>query len=275
MPLQSTKYLNFLNFKMPNDCSNNFTVSTVTADQWQQLADSFQIRGEDFQQDFLKTFFPEPDWKNIPNEKGHLPGPSYKSTRGYQMRRYGSAPALGPKVAYVKPPVFPDGSTDQRWYGWRVDHWGTKWDIYNCFDDFVGGPDDYFSASFQTAWAPLGEKCMEVLSKQFPGAVLTNSYDEEGGDFCGVTVAKDGVVLDYCTEISELRESWAKEKHPGLWEEAENPEDEDAADELEDLWRDEMWDVISDHLDPIEDDLTRQVMEQTSAPTMTELVGQK
>ena len=65
---------------------------------------------------------------------------------------------------------------------------------------------------------------------RFPGAVLTNSYDEESMDFCGVTVAKDGVVLDYCTEISKLRESWAKEKHPGLLEAAEDPEDEDASE---------------------------------------------
>ena len=53
----------------------------------------------------------------------------------------------------------------------------TKWDIYNCFTEFEEEPSDYFSVSFQTAWA-LGEKRMEVLSKQFPGAVLTNSYDE-------------------------------------------------------------------------------------------------
>ena len=243
---------------MPNDCSNNFTISKVNADQWQKLADSFQVRGEGYQQDFLKTFFPEPDWQNTPNEKGHLRGPSYMSARGYQQRRYFSGPALGPKTTYAESPKFPDGTTDQRWYGWRVDNWGTKWDIYNCFTEFEEEPSDYFSASFQTAWAPLSEKCMEVLSKQFPGAVLTNSYEEEGCDFCGVTVAKDGVVLDYCTEISKLKESWAKENHPGLWEEAENPEDEDASDELFDAWCDEMGEVVYDHLDAKEDELINQ-----------------
>ena len=260
---------------MPNDCSNNFTASRITTDQWQKLADSFQVRGEDYQQDFLKTFYPEPDWKNTPNEKGHLPGPSYASTRGYQMRGYGSAPALGPKVAFAESPVFPDGSTDQRWYGWRIDNWGTKWDIYNCFNEFEEEPSDYFSVSFQTAWAPLSEKFMEVLSKQFPGALLTNSYDEEGCDFCGVTVAKDGVVLDYCTEISKLKDTWAKENHPGLWEAAEDPEDEDASDELFDAWWEAMGEVVYGHLDPIQEDLTLQVTKQTSATSMTELVGQK
>ncbi|QNI81684.1 hypothetical protein SynRS9907_00832 [Synechococcus sp. RS9907] len=257
---------------MPNDCSNNFTVSKVTADQWQQLADSFQVRGEGYQQDFLKTFFPEPDWQNTPNKKGHLPGPSYMSSRGYQKRGFvfpfGDLPALTPKTVFAESPVFPDGTTDQRWYDWRIDNWGTKWDIYNCFNEFEE-PSDSFSVSFQTAWSPLNEKCMEVLSKQFPGAVLTNSYDEEGDDFCGVTVAKDGVVLDYCTEISKLKESWAKENHPGLWEEAENPEDEDAVDELFDLWCDEMGEVVYDHLDAKEDELIEQVLKQVSFLTTT------
>ena len=34
---------------------------------------------------------------------------------------------------------------------------------------------------------------MEELSKKFPGATLVNFYEEEGNDFCGVTVAKDGI----------------------------------------------------------------------------------
>ena len=253
---------------MPNDCSNSLYISKVTTDQWQKLADSFQVRGEGYQQDFLKTFFPEPDWQNTPNEKGHLPGPSYMGARGHQDRRYFSGPALGPKVAYAAPPVFPDGTIDQRWRPWRVNNWGTKWDIYNCFNEFEE-PSDSFSVSFQTAWSPLREECMEVLSKQFPGAVLTNSYDEEGMDFCGVTVAKDGVVLDYCTEISKLKESWAKENHPGLWEEAENPEDEDATDELYELWIDEMGDVVYDHLDAKEVELIEQVLKQVSSLTTT------
>ena len=96
-----------------------------------------------------------------------------------------------------------------------------------------------------------------------------------GEDFCGVTVAKDGVVLDYYTEISKLKETWAKENHPGLWEEAENPEDEDAIDELNDLWCDVESEVIDGHLSPIAEDLIRQVTKQTSAPSMKELVGKK
>ena len=119
--------------------------------------------------------------------------------------------------------------------------------------------------------ATLGPKGRNVvIDKKFGAPQVTKD---------GVTVAKDGEVLDYCTEISKLRENWAKENHPGLWEEAENPEDEDSMDELFDLWCDEMGDVVYGHLDSMEETLIQQVLaellEQTSAPTMTELVGEK
>ena len=56
---------------------------------------------------------------------------------------------------------------------------------------------------------------------------------------------------------------------------AENPEDEDAIDELNDLWCDVESEVIDGHLSPIAEDLIRQVTKQTSAPSMKELVGKK
>ena len=40
---------------MPNDCSNSFTITNVTNDQWRELAASFQ-RGGDEEQGFLATF---------------------------------------------------------------------------------------------------------------------------------------------------------------------------------------------------------------------------
>ena len=252
---------------MPNDCSNSLYISKVTTDQWQKLADSFQVRGEGYQQDFLKTFFPEPDWQNTPNEKGHLPGPSYMGARGYRHRTFGfgHTPALGPKTAIAEPPAFPDGTIDQRWRPWRVNNWGTKWDVYDCCNNFqLEEPSDDFGANFCTAWGPLSDKCMEVLSKQFPGAVLTNSYDECGMDFCGVTVAKDGEVLGYWTEISTLKETWAMENHPGLWEEAENPENDHAVDELDDLWFAATGEVVYDHLDAKEEILIERVLRWTS-----------
>ena len=49
---------------------------------------------------------------------------------------------------------------------------------------------------------PLARNCMGVVSKKFPGSLLTNYYEEGGMDFFGVTIAKDGVVRDFCDSMS-------------------------------------------------------------------------
>ena len=51
---------------MPNDCNNSFTITNITTGQWQELAATFQVRGDGYQQDFLKTFYPEPDYSVTP-----------------------------------------------------------------------------------------------------------------------------------------------------------------------------------------------------------------
>ena len=41
----------------------------------------------------------------------------------------------------------------ERWYGWNIDNWGTKWDVNEVFvaDDTE---EDSITFSFDTAWAP-------------------------------------------------------------------------------------------------------------------------
>lgn len=260
MPLQSTKYLNFLNFKMANHCSNYLSLQGLTADQWKQFVDAC-VAGEKEVGGFLTTLYPEPDYTVTPVAK------LYPEIDAY----YAKTEEEKQKILKNEPTIREDS-----WWDWRNMNWGTKWIDYQCHQlEFLTEPSTDFDIPFESAWSPLNEHCMEVLSKKFPGVLLTLSYDEIGEDFFGATVAKDGVVLDYFTESGKLREIWAKENHPGLWEEAENPEDEDAMEKLYELWW-EVRDMVMDgHLDPIQEDLTRQVMEQTSAPTMTDLVGQK
>ena len=51
---------------MPNDCTNSFTITNITTDQWSEIAATFQVRSDGYQQDFLKTFYPEPDYSVTP-----------------------------------------------------------------------------------------------------------------------------------------------------------------------------------------------------------------
>jgi hypothetical protein len=57
---------------------------------------------------------------------------------------------------------------------------------------------------------------MEVLSKKFPGSLLTNYYEEGGMDFFGVTIAKDGVVRDFCDSMSKYKEPFVRQQFPDL-----------------------------------------------------------
>lgn len=245
--------------KMANYCSNCLTLEGLTSDQWKQFV-SACVAGEKKVGGFLTTLYPEPDYTVTPVPKLY-PEISADCAETEEEKQ---------KILKNEPTIRGDS-----WWDWRNMNWGTKWIDGPAKMELPKVPDQLLEINFCTAWCPLNKQCMKVLSKKFPGVLLTLSYNEEAMDFCGVTVAKDGVVLDYCTNISKLKETWAKKNHPGLWEEAENPENEDAVEELNDLYYDEMHDVIGDHIDPIYADMKRQVTEQTSAPTMTELVGEK
>ena len=184
---------------MPNHCSNTLTISGITKIQWSEIAATIDSSEND-KSSFLKTFYPEPKWDNIPNQQGELPSPG--NGRGCRC--------------------WSDGTQDDRWYDWRIQHWGTKWEIFDCFSDFLHeAAGTEFSLSFSTAWSPLNEKCLQEVSKHFPGALLTNYYEEEGEDFCGVTVAKNGIALDYCTELSEIRELYVRKEIPNLSQDAD------------------------------------------------------
>jgi hypothetical protein len=63
------------------------------------------------------------------------------------------------------------------WYGWRLEHWGTKWKCYGVDETEIGW-------RFDTAWsAPV--KVVLALSAMFPDAVFTLEWADE--DF-GVNV---------------------------------------------------------------------------------------
>lgn len=95
------------------------------------------------------TIRPEPDWKNLPDESGKVP------------------------------------ANDDRWWDWRIEHWGTKWDISS--EDIDGLDDDdpeCFYISFDTAWAPP-RGIYEALVDQYEDVHITWFYDEPGMQFAG------------------------------------------------------------------------------------------
>jgi len=188
--------------KMPNHCINSFTITNITHDQWHDLAATFKDSDDDKKQGFLATFYPEPDYSITPVAKTHPEIDAHFATNEEEREQ----------ILRNEPTIREDSR-----YDWRIQNWGTKWDVYSCCNDWEDDqPSTEFSTGFCTAWSPLSEKCMEVLSKKFPGSLLTNYYEEGGMDFFGVTIAKDGVVRDFCDSMSKYKEPFVRQQFPDL-----------------------------------------------------------
>lgn len=209
---------------MPNDCINSFTITDVTHDQWRDLAATFQVREVDEQQNFLNTYYPEPDYSITPVAK------TYPEIDAY----FAKSEEEREQILKNEPSIREDS-----WRDWRYQHWGTNWDAYYCCNNWENEvPSDVFCANFCTAWVPPNEECMAVISKRFPGSLLINYYAECGYDLCGVTVAKNGVAKDLCETISDYLEPFMRQQFPDLDARLEE-EGLDLEDDLDEFFQDE------------------------------------
>ena len=142
---------------MPNHCHNRVTFYSEDTTVIQRLYKIFKS------DNIFTQFIPEPDWKTTPNEAGELP--------------------IQPDKDSMYPPQFPDGTTDDRWYNWRLANWGTKWDAYEVeIDDsemHYG-----FEVSFDTAWSPPEEICY-AIKDQFDDLCVSWFFDEPGMEVAG------------------------------------------------------------------------------------------
>ncbi len=80
------------------------------------------------------------------------------------------------------------------WYDWSIEHWGTKWDAYDC----QGSPQEG-TLIFFTAWNPPDE-IIKALCKKYPNSDLDWFYEEEGMQFAGHCYAGDNgeVINEEC-----------------------------------------------------------------------------
>ena len=241
---------------MPNDCTNSLEIKGITTDQWRSIDDSFAVRDEDHQQDFLKTFIPEPDYTVTP---GALTFPESEA-------RLATTEEDRERILKNEPTIREDS-----WWDWRVQNWGTKWDVYGvCRGGTKEEPSDCFSSNFLTAWSPLGDRCMEELSKKFPGATLVNFYVEEGNDFCGVTVAKDGISEGhYEPEMHQYKEPFLRQQFPDLMDRLAGYLDETDGDREEAL-QEFFWNAS----DPGEfSDFVRDQLEEKLEPMLSRVIA--
>ena len=134
---------------MPNWTQNEVTFSSVKTTNIKKIKEIFE-KGSPFNQ-----LIKEPNWKTIPL-KGHE-----------QVNRFSKKP-LGEKgeLPYIEEIKLSDGDVmkslrfkstneqDLRWYDWRSEKWGTKWDVPKDeiqIDEINNGS---VVIEFHTAWAP-------------------------------------------------------------------------------------------------------------------------
>jgi len=80
------------------------------------------------------------------------------------------------------------GRSGLDWYSWRVQNWGTKWDVNindNGYESSLEWDDDFINVSFDSAWSPPTNWLIKV-SKDYPNLHFTLEYEESGCAFKGV-----------------------------------------------------------------------------------------
>ena len=229
---------------MPNWNSNNVTITGATTEQVQRIIAACE------NDNLLHEFYPEPDWANTPNEDGVYPSPHYKSKWLRTQTHEGKQ--IWRCQVHVDSRRFPDGSADQRWYGWRSsdEGWGTKWDVSETHVEQQDNGE--LLISFMTAWCPPGDLWFEKLSEAMPNAEIVNNFSEPGCDFAGVQFASGGVCLSKCIEISPLFNTWVeKQLSPEqllVYKDEDHADHEELYEDLRDHWYDAQDDVIDEEL---------------------------
>lgn len=164
---------------MPNWCDNNLYLTHDDPEMIKKAKEAWESTK------FLGTLVPEPDYTKV------------------QVK-----PTFPNNLATGEPkPEFVDPKT--AWWDWRVQNWGTKWDIGFDADrgnHAQGGDNDMF-VHFDSAWSPPTSAYDSLADLGF---YVKAFYYESGMAFCGSWI--DGVEEYY--DIEKYTSTWVKANIP-------------------------------------------------------------
>jgi len=155
---------------MPNWCRNTLWVSHENKDRLTELR--VAIAGSEM----CNFVLPEPDYKTTP----------VAHTFPEIQARFAKTEEEKAKAIANEPTIREDS-----WYDWRVQNWGTKWDIDMTGEDIHHNDDGSFSISFDSAWSPPIGVFNELIEMGFKiqaewyesgmcfGGILTNDEQHE------------------------------------------------------------------------------------------------
>ena len=160
---------------MPNYCNNNIVITGPNS-----VIDKIEKIANGDKGDLLQYFYPMPE--ALKDTTAPLPKDATKEEKAKakeNLKKYGY----------------------DNWYDWRVENWGTKWDImefYNINRKEIGEDESEISFGFDTAWAPaLG--AYEKFIDENSNCSLKAYYYEPGCDFMGEW--DNG--MDSCFEVAK------------------------------------------------------------------------
>lgn len=121
-----------------------------------------------------------------------------------------SAGAEGAALLNALRPMPEELHQGEAWYGWRVENWGTKWDIDLQgleFEEFSDGM-AAITGWFDSAWSPPID-AFQAYSNENPDVDMELKYFEPGMSFVGVWDSAGGDA--YWEGVGELLETTAEE----------------------------------------------------------------
>ena len=167
---------------MPNHCFNRVEFySNNKEEEIKKLHDIFSIdvEAEDEERTIFGQFIPEPHWPTTPLAEEDV---------SYWLHDKRGEVSECPEMIEHENPFYAGlrfkstNRVDDRWYDWRNQHWGTKWD---CYEVEIDEELPYgFEVTFDTEWAPPEEIC-EAIREKYPDISVQWHYDEPGQEFTG------------------------------------------------------------------------------------------
>ena len=165
---------------MPNHCTNRVSFYSDDTTVILKLHKIFsRALDENDDRTVFGAFIPEPNWAEIPLTSETHQEYSWDKPKG----EIGELPVLKDKGFGEGLYFASTDRQDDRWYNWRNQNWGTKWDAYSMEIDDCEMP-NAFQVEFQTAWAPPEEVC-HAIREQFDDLSVSWFYDEPGCEVAG------------------------------------------------------------------------------------------
>ena len=156
---------------MPNWCHNRVEIYSDNPEDLKQIKSIFEAERP------LHEIIPEPDWKTIPLTEEYL------THHGIKVGELGELPVPpDPDEKWGTPRFKSTGRADERWYDWRIENWGIKWDIGDI--DLQDEDPQQLIYTFETPWGPPEYIC-SALRKKFENLSITWFFDEPGCELAG------------------------------------------------------------------------------------------